>query len=142
MKKPSIIQYLIGHYNEYKYTKPKFRVGDLFVCEIVLMGNRNNNTLNSKGYLMIKPFAVIAKDKSGEYFHLKSGLGLEEENSCKIGDYVALNIKPFNQHFEKELAEENYTDNTKLSAYFIDTLEMSANYAINPCQKTNTLFEL
>lgn len=146
MNKPKFIQELIQKYKDYKYTKPRYRIKNLYIGKIVILNERKFIGLGvwDSLYNPVKEFAVFYKKDDYTYVHIKSGLLLKKvtDIDAVIGNYAVTNIKPFKEIFTIGMRDLNQSENSKLSRSLIDTLETDANNHLAPNQNVPPIFGL
>lgn len=124
-----LLQQLIEDLKEEKYLKPKYKIKDLYVGEIVKCKDRKHIYLGvwDNYYEPCKDFAIFYKVKEKTYVHIKSGQKLTLLDEAIVGDYCIRDIKPFLETYPDKIRELGYTEKTKLSKCFIDELETAQN---------------
>ena len=125
--------------------KPSFKLGDLYVGEIVLYKNRKSAGLGKVDhyYEEIKKFAFFYEIGYNKYRHIISGQELFELGSHNsiIGDYAVHKIRPFNEVFPLFMRKHDLKSNSKVSLSFIIKNENEINSELAPEQEVIDLFK-
>ena len=129
---------------ERKRNKPEYRIGNLYVGEIVLYKNSEyiGYCTYNHTYKPIKKYAILIERSYGKYKHVKSGQILTEM-SCydsTPGDYAVHNIRKFEKASPIYMRKNKLTPLTKVSRAFIEDFENSINESLDPNQKVDELF--
>ena len=137
----NLIKRLQAKIDEHKYSKPRWKIQDLCVGEIVLFEQKKYNCdgLTRKNhYIPIKSFAIFLKpsERDEYYLHFKSAQGLKDIKFAIVGDYAIRNIRPYSKEFAFEMQENKQTEKSKVSEKFINELETKINTEINKEKET------
>lgn len=145
MKRPKIIQKLIENKKIKEYNKPKYKIEDLYVGEIVFITDEKLVTFEAISYTYrpIKKFAIFLKADdylvSHSYIH-PSNQKLTTIGLANVNDYAIKDLRPFKDAFIWSIHEGKIP--TKISKSFIVELETGLNQKLAPNQKENHLFNL
>ena len=147
MKQNSIIHKMIENFNTKQSLKPRYKIGNLYVGEIVLVKSREMVSLTKwyTRYLPIKKIAIFYKKDDHSYIHIKSGQQLYCEDDFRyapVGCYAIQGITPFKKHFSTEMNENEWTDKTKISKCVVEVFERETNKKLAPNQKITDEFGL
>ena len=147
MNQNSIINKMIENFNEKQSLKQRYKIGNLYVGEIVLVKSRENVSLTKwyTRYLPIKKIAVFYKKDDHAYIHIKSGRQLYCEDDFRyapVGYYAIRGITPFNKHFSSDMKQNCWTNKTKLSKHNIENIETESNIQLAPNQNITDEFGL
>ncbi len=142
--KSRLMQKLTDKINNYNYTRPKYRLDELYIGQIVLLKKRKYFNLLTwdSYYTEIKKFAIFTDVHKDMYKHIKSGQKIESLDSIYAieGDYAINNIHQFTHAFAIKIRTNNWKASTKLSQKQIEELETQINQELYPNQKENSLF--
>jgi len=144
-----MLKKLIKNYQQRKQekliNKPIFKIGDLFVSEIVLYKKREHIGPGEylHHYKEIKKLAFFYLCDYDKYRHIISGQDLRELGSyySSIGDYAILEPKKFQEAFPIFMRRNKFDESTKVSLQFIINNEESLNKELDPNQKVNEIFQ-
>lgn len=123
--------------------KPEFKLGDLYVGEIVLYrkSEYSGNFIYTHYFHPIKKFAFFTK-YAFDYTHIKSNQVLKEIGITSIkNDYAVNNVKSFQEAFPLYMRNNNLSASTKVSRTFIEENEAKINNELDPNQEIVDLFK-
>lgn len=125
--------------------KPKFKLGDLYVGEIVLYTAREDIGFGTRydHYNIVKNFAIFTETGYKKYCHIKSGQTLYEMGCYKsiVGDYAVHNVRKFEKALCIYMRKNKFTSSTKVSKIFIEENETKINHGLSPDQEINEIFQ-
>jgi hypothetical protein len=147
MYKQRIIGNLIEKYNELTYSKPRYKLKDLYVGEIILINSRKfvGGLQWHTQFTRIKKFAIFYKKNDYTYVHIKSREKLPIDTAIHLvdeGDYAIQLISPFRVGRHLAFLKDIIKDDTKLSREDIEKLETEINRQLAPDQKGTETFGL
>ena len=129
---------------ERKRNKPEFRIGDLYVGEIVMYKNREyvGDGVFEHSYTIVKKYAILIETGYHKYCHIKSGELLTKMGAydSTIGDYAVHRIRKFEKASPIYMRKNKLSPLTKVSRAFIEDFENSINELLAPNQKVDELF--
>ena len=130
---------------EKENNRPQFKLGNLYVGEIVLYTDREDIGFGTRydHYNIVKKFAIFTEAGYNKYCHIKSGQMLYEMGSYKsvVGDYAVHNVRKFQDAFPIFMRNHNFTPDTKVSLRFIIENEDKLNKELAEHIEVNELFE-
>ena len=130
---------------EKENNRPQFKLGNLYVGEIVLYTDREDIGFGTRydHYNIVKKFAIFTESGYNKYCHIKSGQILYEMGSYKsvVGDYAVHNVRKFEKALCIYMRKNKFTSSTKVSKIFIEENETKINLELNPDQEINEIFQ-
>lgn len=151
MSKPKLIQKMIQKHNERQNNKPKYKIEDLYVGEIIYIIDKKFETGScflTSGYRFkfkyIKSFAIFKHTCwDNDYLHILTNHPLATRSlSSEIGEY-AVNydtLKDFDKYMQRYMISNNLKKTSKLSINEIKELENYVNQKLYPEQEKDELF--
>jgi len=151
MQKPKFIQYMINKNNEQKLNRPKYKIEDLRIGNIIYLLKLeyyNGPTLLTSGtkytFKNIKPFAIFYQNPyASEYIHIGTHQPLDLDIHCgQPGKYVIQydSIKEFKDVMLRYMIKNNLKKSSKLSINEIKEIEKLCNEYLYPNQKQHDIF--
>jgi len=111
--------------------EPTYYAKDLYVGEIVLLDSKKDNgIITNYQYYPIKKNAILAREHSFDYLHLKSNQMLHTMHDAKIGDYALnhRNIYALNEAYHlRTIDKKVFAWDTKLTLSEIIKMEDELN---------------
>lgn len=125
--------------------KPRFKLGDLYVGEIVLYTDREDIGFGTRydHYNIVKKFAIFTETGYKKYCHIKSGQTLYEMGCYKsiVGDYAVHNVRKFEKALCIYMRKNKFTSSTKVSRVFIEENEDKINNELRPDMEIVDIFK-
>ena len=142
MKQLKLLQEIMEKHKQREYNKPKYKIEDLYVGDIVLLEDFDFKDMITTRYYFkpIKEYAIFKWEKHNKYTHIKSGQGLHLITKAELNDYAINNIVPLNSAFVRVLREHHIAPGSKISLALINRLEDELNKKFNPKQTTTNIF--
>lgn len=129
---------------EKQRNKPEFKLGELYVGEIVLYKKREYTGFGISDYYYneVKNFAFFTKAGYEKYCHIKSGQMLIKMGAYEsiVGDYAINKIRRFEEAFPIFMRKNNLTLSSKVSRAFIEENEDKFNKELMPNKEVVELF--
>ncbi len=151
MNRPRIIERMTQRREEKQINKPRYKIEDLYVGEIIFVTNKKfemGSCFWTSGYRYkvkhIKPFAIFKHTCwDHNYLHIVSNHELRELSLIgEIGEYVVNDdsLKKFDKFMQRYMIANNLKSNSKLSINDIKELEDYVNEKLYPEQEKDELF--
>lgn len=151
MKKLRLIERMIQKHEERKLNKPRYKIEDLYVGEIIFIANKKfemGSCFWASGYRFkfkhIKPFAIFKHTCwDSDYLHIVSNHKLQQRGlETEIGEYVINDdsLKKFDKFMQRYMIANNLKKTSKLSINDIKELEDYVNQELYPEQAKDELF--
>ena len=148
MRNPQFINNIIQKYRQHKDNRPKYKIEDLYIGEIIyiidsqfVIGSSLLDSGTKHTYKIIKDFAIFEKDDNDNYIHILSGKSLLLSIRADKDEY-AINyssIKNFGKLMQSYMIKKHLTDSSKLSINKIKEIEKEVNIRINPNKKRDDI---
>jgi len=129
---------------EQERNTPTYTLFQLYVGKIGLYKDCEEREFENEWFFYrAKPYAIFIKVGHSKYRHLKSKQELYDIKSYGAikGDYVAADIKPFQEAFPIYMRKNNLTLSTKVSIATIEEWEDSMNEELAPNEDVVDLFK-
>ena len=125
--------------------KPKYKLKDLYIGEIVLYKYRKDVRLGviDYHYDMVKKFAILKQVGYQKYLHIKSNQELYVMGSyyCAVNDYAVHRVRKFTDVSRIYMRINNLSLSTKVSLNFIKDYENEMNNLLAPDEVVNEMFK-
>ena len=140
---------LIENYKQEKtknaYNKPIYKLGDLYIGEIVLYKYREDVDFGiiDHHYEMVKKFGFFKKIGYEKYRHIISGQELFEidGHQSTVGDFTVNRVRKFEKASPIYMRKNNLSSSDKISKAFIEKYEKEMNKILAPEQVVDELFK-
>lgn len=151
MNKPRLIEHMAQRREERKLNKPRYKIEDLHVGEIIYITNKKfemGSSFLTSGHRFkfkrIKPFAIFKHTYfDPNYLHIVSTHKLRQlDLISEIGEYVVRDnsLKKFDKYMQRYMLANNLKSTSKLSINDIKELEDYVNEKLYPEQEKDELF--
>ena len=150
MQKPKFIQKMIDKNNERKLNKPKYKIENLYVSEIIYITDIQpyvGPTFLQSGdkirFRHIKRVAIFYHDPFGDYLHINSNHELKLDLHCHHPHKYAVRertLTKFEDIAQTYMLKHNLKPSSKLSINEIKEFERVNNEHHFPEQKSHELF--
>ena len=128
-----------------QYRKPTYKLGDLYIGEIVLYKYRENVDFGiiDHHYEMVKKFGFFIKIGYEKYRHIISGQELFEidGHQSTVGDFTVNRVRKFEKASPIYMRKNNLSSSDKTSKAFIEKYEQEMNKILAPEQVVDELFK-
>jgi len=128
-----------------EYRKPTYKLGDLYIGEIVLYKKCKNVGLGKVDhyYEIVKKFAFLIETGYQKYCHIKSGQTLIEMGGYHSveGDFAVHRVRKFEKASPIYMRKNNLSSSHKVSKEFIVRYEEEMNKILAPEQIVDELFQ-
>ena len=150
MNKPRLIEYMAQKREERHLNKPRYKIEDLYVGEIIYIVNTefvSGPTFWQSGtkttYKHIKPFAIFSRTCwEHDYLHILTNHPFRQSFHAEIGEYAVNHntLKEFDKCMQRYMIANNLKSTSKLSINDIKELEDYVNEKLYPEHKKDKLF--